>query len=99
MFKKKILDKYNLVTSFYESTYEDKRFKDPKYTTVHLKTRLHPYFTEIRTKYYDSDGHKRVNYNFVKDIEALGLAIWYMDDGYVTKNSCIFSSCSFTIDE
>ena len=22
-----------------------------------------------------------------------------MDDGYVTKNSCIFSSCSFTVEE
>ena len=37
--------------------------------------------------------------DFIKDISALGLAIWYMDDGYVTKNSCIFSSCSFTIEE
>lgn len=40
-----------------------------------------------------------MKYEFVKDIDALGLAIWYMDDGYVTKNSCIFSSCSFTVEE
>lgn len=99
LFKKKILDKYNLVTSYYESTYEDKRFKNPYYTTVHLKTRLHPYFTEIRMKCYDLTGHKRIKYDFVRDIEALGLAIWYMDDGYVTKNSCILSTCSFTKEE
>lgn len=36
---------------------------------------------------------------FVQDIDNFGLAIWYMDDGYVTKNSCIFSTCSFTLEE
>ena len=99
LFKKNILDKYNLTCSFIERTYEDKRFKNPNYTEVRLKTRLHPYFTEIRLKHYDSSGNKRVHLDFIKDISALGLAIWYMDDGYVTKNSCILSSCSFTIEE
>lgn len=49
--------------------------------------------------YYDGLGRKRVHREFVEDIDEFGLAIWYMDDGYVTKNSCIFSSCSFTIEE
>ena len=99
LFKKSILDKYNLTCSCLERTYENKRFKNPKYTEVRLKSRLHPYFTNLRSNHYDSTGHKRVHLDFVKEISALGLAIWYMDDGYVTKNSCIISSCSFTIEE
>lgn len=88
-----------MASKIIENTHTDKRFKSPEYTECRIKTRLHPIFTEIRNKYYDEVGHKRVKYEFVKDIDALGLAIWYMDDGYVTKNSCIFSSCSFTIEE
>lgn len=98
-YKLSILSKHNLASKIIESTSIDRRFKEPKYTECRVKTRLHPIFTEIRNKYYDETGHKRVKYDFVKDIDALGLAIWYMDDGYVTKNSCIFSSCSFTLDE
>lgn len=98
-YKLSILLKHNLASKIIESTYIDKRFKNQEYTECRIKTRLHPIFTEIRNKYYDETGHKRVNYDFVKDIDALGLAIWYMDDGYVTKNSCIFSSCSFTLEE
>lgn len=98
-YKLSILSKHNLASKISEYTYVDKRFKKEEYTGYRIKTRLHPIFTEIRNKYYDKTGHKRVKYEFIKDIDALGLAIWYMDDGYVTKNSCIFSSCSFTIEE
>lgn len=99
LFKKAILDKYNLVSYSAERTYEDKRFKTSTYTEVRLKTRLLPYFTKLRQENYDSEGHKRINKSFIGDLSALGLAIWYMDDGYVTNNSCIFSSCSFTLEE
>lgn len=98
-YKLSILSRHNLASKISESTYVDKRFKEGEYTEYRIKTRLHPIFTEIRNKYYDETGHKRVKYEFIKDIDALGLAIWYMDDGYVTKNSCIFSSCSFTVEE
>ena len=42
---------------------------------------------------------KTITRKLLEWLNPLGLAIWYMDDGYVTKNSCIFSSCSFTIEE
>lgn len=73
-----ILSKHNLASKIAERTYTDKRFKNGIYTEYRIKTRLHPIFTEIRNKYYDEAGHKRVKYEFVKDIDALGLAIWYM---------------------
>ena len=97
-YKWNILNKYNLVSPIVEYHINNKRYLR-ELVGYRFKTKLHPIFTDIRNKYYDSHGHKRVFKEFVKDIDALGLAIWYMDDGYVTKNSCILSTCSFTLEE
>lgn len=93
-----ILNKYNLVSSINEYRVISPRYKQPLHG-YRFKTRLRPIFTEIRNSCYDSFGKKRIVREFIQDIDALGLAIWYMDDGYVTKNSCIFSTCSFSIEE
>ena len=97
-YKVDILSKYGLASTIRYNVIRNKRYTHELIECRH-KSRLHPIFTNIREKYYDSQGHKRVLKDFVKDIDALGLAIWYMDDGYVTKNSCILSTCSFTLDE
>lgn len=93
-----ILNKYNLVSPIVEYHINNKRYSH-ELVEYRFKSRLHPLFTNIRVKYYDASGHKRVLREFVEDIDVLGLAIWYMDDGYVTKNSCILSTCSFTLEE
>lgn len=93
-----ILNKYNLASPIVEYHINNSRYSH-ELVGYRFKSRLHPIFTDIRNKYYDLNGHKRVYREFVKDINALGLAIWYMDDGYVTKNSCILSTCSFTLEE
>lgn len=95
-FKFDILDKYNLVNKIISRTYTDNRFKDSNYTEYRIKSRVNPIFTYIRNEAY-FEGKKTINLNIIEDIDALGLAIWYMDDGYVTKSSCIFSTCSFTM--
>lgn len=97
-YKWDILNKYNLVPTIKERTIHNSRYTHDL-TECRFKTRLNPIFTEIRNNNYDETGHKRVKEDFVKNIDPLGLAIWYMDDGYVTKNSCILSTCSFTIEE
>lgn len=97
-YKWSILNRYNLVSPIIEYHINNKRYSH-ELVGYRFKSKLHPIFTNIRNKYYDSNGHKRVFEEFVKDIDALGLAIWYMDDGYVTKNSCILSTCSFTLEE
>ena len=99
MYKFNILKKHNLANNIQYRTHEDIRFKTPEYRECKVKSRNHPIFTKVRKLCYDNTGHKRVNEQFVKDIKPLGLAIWYMDDGYVTKSSCIFSTCSFTKEE
>ena len=97
-YKHSILDKYELASPIIQYRINNSRYSR-ELTGFRLKSRLHPIFTNIRMKYYDLEGHKRVFKEFVEDIDVLGLAIWYMDDGYVTKNSCVFSTCSFTIKE
>lgn len=97
-YKHSILDKYELASPIIQYRINNSRYSR-ELTGFRLKSRLHPIFTNIRMKYYDLEGHKRVFKEFVEDIDVLGLAIWYMDDGYVTKNSCVFSTCPFTIKE
>lgn len=98
-FKHSILAKYNLASPIVKYRIVNSRYKSGECKGSRFKSRLHPIFTDIRTRCYDSTGHKRVIKDFISDIDALGLAIWYMDDGFVTKNSCIFSTCSFTFEE
>ena len=97
-YKWNILNKYDLVSTISKHHTNNKKYSH-ELVEYRFRSKLHPIFTDIRNKYYDSQGHKRVFKEFVKDIDALGLTIWYMDDGYVTKNSCILSTCSFTLEE
>lgn len=93
-YKFNILEFYGLVNKIAFRTYTDSRFKDIEYTECRFKSRVNPIFTYVRNKTY-INGKKTANLEIIEDIDPLGLAIWYMDDGYVTKNSCILSTCSF----
>ena len=85
-FKVSILNRYGLASTIQYNVTKSSRYKNGEVSECRHKSRLHPIFTNIRAKYYDPSGHKRIHRDFVKDIDELGLAIWYMDDGYVTKN-------------
>ena len=97
-YKFDILDKYDLVNKISIRKYEDSRFKNPNYEECRIKSRTNPLFTKIRLSCY-KEGKKYINFDVIQYLDALGLAIWFMDDGYVTNNSCIFSTCSFSIEE
>jgi len=68
----------------------------------HLGTRVHPYFTQLRKRFYHK-GIKVVDEYIVKRITPLALAIWYMDDGclgkavpqYQTKETFYICCCGF----
>lgn len=47
---------------------------------VSFQTHAHPYFTHLRSIWYPS-GTKIVNLEELNEIDELGLAIWFMDDG------------------
>lgn len=97
-FKFDLLQRYSLVNKIRENAYTDNRFKEPEYHELRFKTRRNPIFTYVRKKCY-IDGKKHISFDIIEDLDSFGLAIWYMDDGYVTNDSCIFSTCSFTEQE
>lgn len=74
---------------------KDLRIKKGFYTTSILKTESNTIFNKYCDQYTPK---KSINYEFLKDLNAFGLAVWFMDDGFVTKNSFQISTCSF-IDE
>lgn len=77
-------------------TVTDNRIKKGKYTTGFLKTESNPIFNKYCDQYKPN---KQIQYDFVKLLTPFGLAVWFMDDGFVTKNSFQISSCSFSKEE
>ena len=96
LWKKDFLDKKGIKTSTYYYTAKDSRVKKGFYTSGFLKTESNPIFNIYNEQYVPK---KSINYDFVKDLDAFGLAVWYMDDGFVTKNCFQISSCGFTLEE
>jgi len=73
-----------------------------KYITIELKTRFRPDLSEIKKNIYLPK--KTISSWWLNNIDALSLAIWFMDDGsllYVNKIKSIFSFAtnSFTMEE
>jgi len=65
-----------------------------------LTTRCHPIYTKIAERMY-IDGRKTFDNHILSTLNTKGLAIWYMDDGYlrVDKKVSELSTCSFTYPE
>lgn len=76
----------------------DARFKNSKYTTCILTTSTCLDFADLRKKWYQP---KKIIHHSVFDLEPLGLAIWYMDDGYyndtahLCTNGFLRKDCQF----
>jgi recombination protein RecA len=99
IWKSEILKKYNLLSQLrYDHTF-DSRFKDPDYTIIKMSSVAHPIFTKYRQSCYNNDKTKSVNFSIMKNIDAFGLAIWYMDDGSRTASSMTLATNSFTLIE
>jgi LAGLIDADG DNA endonuclease family len=96
IWKLKFLQSKEIVASIRSYTAKDVRVKKGFYTTNVLKTESNTIFNSYCSQYTPK---KTVNYEFIRDLDAFGLAVWYMDDGFVTKNSFQISSCSFSDEE
>jgi hypothetical protein len=97
-FKYNLLKEYDLVNSICYNKIFNERYKNGFIEEYRFKSKPNRIFSFIRNNHY-KDGKKFITYNFVKKLDAFGLALWYMDDGYITNNSCILSSCSFSLEE
>ena len=92
-FKEEILKKYNLSSRINQIVQYDKRYKH-NYTVCRLKSRTNSLFREIREMFYKGSRKEITDVEIFNELSPLGLAIWYLDDGYVTYGSCIFSTVS-----
>lgn len=96
-YKHDLLVKYNLAGKFrYYSKY-DSRFKNKLNENYTFKSLTHPLFTKYRNLFYKND-IKYINKEIIQDLDAFGLAIWFMDDGSKSKAGYNIYTCSFSIE-
>jgi hypothetical protein len=96
MWKLNFLRSKGVTVNIRNYTAKDLRVKKGFYTTNILKTEANTIFNSYCAQYTPK---KAINYKFLKDLNAFGLAVWFMDDGFATKNSFQISSCSFVDEE
>jgi len=76
------------------------RIRKKEYTTLTLRTTNHSYFTRLRKIFYPY-GKKIIRRKLLNKLTPLGLATWFMDDGYGCENNrnypqlyiCLCSYC------
>jgi DNA-directed RNA polymerase subunit RPC12/RpoP len=81
LYKKRVLEELTS-TRFYQN--QPNGLED-KYLRCRLDTKTHPLYTGLRDHLY-YDGRKTVTEHAMKCLTALGLALWYMDDGCLTMH-------------
>lgn len=97
--KASILKKYNLLSQVCYSHTFDSRFKEPDYTIIKISSIAHPIFTKYRNKSYSNNKSKSLPCEELENLDPLGLAVWYMDDGCKTGNSMVLCTNSFSRSE
>jgi len=99
-YKKKFFDHLDLSANRGIKMYRDvsNRYKKGYTDTYSFHTRVHPLFSDYRTKFYPAN-KKVLDFGYLEDIEGLGLAIWYMDDGQVCTSSYQINTTGFLTEE
>jgi len=93
------LKKYNLAPEKLGSyTSYSSRYKSGECTSLVFKSKSHKYFNDFRRDYYPND-KKQVDNQSLMQLDAFGLAIWYMDDGCICKRSYQIYTNGFTLPE
>lgn len=101
--KHQFLNNFDLAGKIITATALSDRYKNGSCISYHFKSITHPIFTKFRKLYYP-EGKKILNKEDVILLDEQGLAIWFMDDGYICnpKNRSSFAvlcTTSFTKEE
>lgn len=101
--KHQFLNDFDLAGKIVTRTAVSDRYKNGFCTSLHFKSKTHPIFTKFRKQYYP-EGKKVLNKEDIIQMDEFGLAIWFMDDGYInnSKNKSSFAvlcTTSFNKDE
>lgn len=95
--------KYIFLKLFNAKT-KSKQFKNYKLNKIYrqflLRTSSSPTLTEFHNQFYPN-GKKTITINILNQLDELGLAIWYLDDGHITllENLVIWSTDNYTYKE
>lgn len=68
------------------------------YKNVSFSTGVYDYFFKLRKEWYPH-GIKTLNREHFKSIDAFGLTIWFMDDGFRCNNGIKISTDCFSLDD
>ena len=96
-FKYNILSNLNMVGKLQYNITINPRYKSP-YDEYRFKSKASILFKKLRNKFYPL-GKKQISFNLIKNIDNLGLSIWYMDDGNKTKYGYEFNTQCFSLEE
>lgn len=101
LYKKKLLERENIKIHFEEreedytpSKIGNRIIKDNGFCKISTQRNIN--FNIFRDLYYKNN--KAINENIYK-LSALGLAIWYMDDGYKHSSSYYLCSNNFSLED
>lgn len=92
--------KHNLLGCLVTSQ-EPRPVKNGRSVQYRSRTTTHPYFTKLKQAIYQPQ--KTIQKHIFSELDYLGIAVWYMDDGSLTFDHglpCVrFSTCSFSQSE
>ena len=66
-----------------------------EYPMWRLYTKNHPYYERVG-KQIIRNGHKEINSYLMKRLTPEGVAVWFLDDGYIDRNSAHLFTHSFS---
>lgn len=81
--KHSFLEEYLLSGKIHRNVAKSDRYKSGQCISYHFKSKTHPVFTEFRTMYYKN--MKGLDLKDIAKIDEFALAIWYMDDGNISR--------------
>jgi hypothetical protein len=79
----------------YEYSYLDKRTGNT-YHTVGMQTLSSIHLNEFHNSFYKNSKTKRISIRHLEELNRIGLAVWYMDDGSLSSNRITLCTNSFT---
>lgn len=81
--KHDFLEQYLLSGAIVKRIAKSNRYKTGECVSYHFKSKTHPIFTEFRNLYYNDK--RLLNKEDISEINDFALAIWYMDDGNISR--------------
>ena len=94
--------KYNILKRFCATPrleQETDKRSGKMYESIRIYTKTNPIFTNYYNMFYGPEKIKHLNFDLLSKLEPLGLAVWFMDDGYKHSNSISIATNCFITEE